>query len=105
VQFTVTGSGGNQRVYITMTDRNGTGIAGATARLEVYYPSGVREYLMPLTDTRGDTAYSLPVGHSTPGITVLINASAAHLGKIASTQLSFKVWWWCRGVRGHVADR
>ena len=93
VQFTVTGSGGNQTVYITVTDRNGTGIAGATVRLEVYYPSGTREYLMPLTDTRGDTTYSFPIGHPAPGITVLMNASAAHLGKIASTQLSFKVWW------------
>jgi len=77
---------------VTVHDQLFRPVEGAGVKLEVYYPTGVKTFNLPLTDATGATRFSFNAGSATAGTVVRIRVIVIYGSLTGITRTDYLVW-------------
>lgn len=77
---------------VTVQDQLFRPVVGAGVKLEVYYPSGLKTFDLPLTDAMGATRFSFNAGSATEGTVVRIRVIVVYGNLTGITRTDYLLW-------------
>lgn len=78
---------------VTVRDQFNRPVAGAGVKIEVYYPSGLQTFTLPLTDANGTVRYNFNAGSDIEGTLVRVRVIVVYSNLTGITRTDYLIWY------------